>query len=93
VTETVPSYRSLLVYYDPLIVGWNPLTKSLHALWREARPEVLPPARTVDVLLTVPGLMLLVILAVMAVVATVAVTSTSSLTFATTPVIKEAAII
>jgi TIGR00370 family protein len=49
VTETVPSYRSLLVYYDPLVVGWGVLTKSLHALWREARPEVLPPARTVEV--------------------------------------------
>jgi len=48
VTETVPSYRSLLVYYDPLVVGWDALTKSLHALWREARPEVLPPARTVE---------------------------------------------
>jgi inhibitor of KinA len=49
VTETVPSYRSLLVYYDPLVVGWGALTKSLHALWREARPEVLPPARIVEV--------------------------------------------
>jgi inhibitor of KinA len=49
VTETVPSYRSLLVYYDPLVVGWDALTKSLHALWRDARPEVLPPARTVEV--------------------------------------------
>src|SRR5262249_54046540 len=49
VTETVPSYRSLLVYYDPLTVGWDDLTSSLHALWREARPEVLPPARTVEV--------------------------------------------
>ncbi len=49
VTETVPSYRSLLVYYDPLAVGWDELTKSLHALWREARPEILPPARTVEV--------------------------------------------
>jgi inhibitor of KinA len=49
VTETVPSYRSLLVYYDPLVVGWGALTKSLRALWREARPEVLPPARTVEV--------------------------------------------
>ena len=49
VTETVPSYRSLLVYYDPLSVGWDELTKSLRALWRDARPEVLPPARTVEI--------------------------------------------
>ena len=39
VTETVPSYRSLLVYYDPLTVGWDDLTSSLHALWQEARPS------------------------------------------------------
>ena len=49
VTETVPSYRSLLVYYDPLAVSWDELTTSLRALWREARPGVLPPARTVEV--------------------------------------------
>ena len=49
VTETVPSYRSLLVYYDPFTVGWDALTNSLRALWREARPEVLPPARTVEI--------------------------------------------
>ena len=49
VTETVPSYRSLLVYYDPLAVGWDDLTRSLRGLWREARPEVLPPARTVEI--------------------------------------------
>jgi len=47
VTETVPSYRSLLVYYDPFTVGWDELTNSLRALCREARAEVLPPARTV----------------------------------------------
>jgi inhibitor of KinA len=49
VTETVPSYRSLLVYYDPFTVGWDELTASLRALWREARPEALPPAHTVEI--------------------------------------------
>jgi inhibitor of KinA len=49
VTETVPSYRSLLVYYDPLAVTWDELTGSLRALVQEARPEVLPPARTVNI--------------------------------------------
>jgi inhibitor of KinA len=49
VTEMVPSYRSLLVYYDPFTVPWDDLTRSLRALWREARPEVLPPARTVEI--------------------------------------------
>jgi inhibitor of KinA len=49
VTETVPSYRSLLVYYDPLAIGWDALTASLRNLWLRARPEVLPPARTVEI--------------------------------------------
>ena len=49
ILETVPSYRSLLVYYDPLSVGWDDLTKSLRALWIQARPEVLPPARAVEI--------------------------------------------
>ena len=49
VTETVPSYRSLLVYYDPFTVGWDELTESLRALCRDARPEILPPARTVEI--------------------------------------------
>ena len=40
VLETVPTFRSLLVYYDPFTVGWDELTKSLRALCREARPEV-----------------------------------------------------
>src|SRR5262247_3383741 len=31
VTETVPSYRSLLVYYDALTVGWSELTRTLRA--------------------------------------------------------------
>ena len=49
VTETVPSYRSLLVYYDPVTAGWDQMTASLRALWCEARPEILPPARMVEV--------------------------------------------
>ncbi|HWN54262.1 MAG TPA: 5-oxoprolinase subunit PxpB [Methylomirabilota bacterium] len=48
VTETVPTFRSLLVYYDPLIVGWDDLVASLRALCRQARSDVLPPARTVE---------------------------------------------
>jgi inhibitor of KinA len=48
VGETVPSYRALLVYYDPLVVGYEELTATLRALLAEARPEVLPPVRTVE---------------------------------------------
>ena len=48
VGETVPSYRALLVYYDPLVVAYEELTVTLRALLAEARPEVLPPVRTVE---------------------------------------------
>jgi len=48
VTETVPSFRSLLVYYDPFVVGYEELGAVLRALASRARPELLPPARTVE---------------------------------------------
>ena len=48
VGETVPSYRALLVYYDPLVIGYEALTGALRELWARARPDVLPPARTVE---------------------------------------------
>lgn len=48
VAETVPTFRSLLVYYDPFVVGYEELVAELAALIPEARPEVLPPARTVE---------------------------------------------
>jgi inhibitor of KinA len=48
VTETVPTYRSLLVYYDPSGVSFDALVCSLRALIGQAQPDVLPPARTVE---------------------------------------------
>jgi inhibitor of KinA len=48
VTETVPSFRALLVYYDPLVIGYEELDATLRALCSRARPEVLPPARLVE---------------------------------------------
>ena len=42
VTETVPSFRALLVYYDPFVVGYEALGAALLALAAQARPEVLP---------------------------------------------------
>jgi KipI family sensor histidine kinase inhibitor len=48
IVETVPSYRALLVYYDPLAVDFAELEQTLRVLAREARPDVLPPARTVE---------------------------------------------
>ncbi len=46
--ETVPSYRALLVYYDPLLIDYERLAATLRELCARARPEVLPPARTVE---------------------------------------------
>jgi inhibitor of KinA len=48
VTETVPSFRALLVYYDPEVIGFEALSSTLAALVPEAQAEVLPPARTVE---------------------------------------------
>lgn len=49
VVETVPTFCSLLVYYDPLVVSYAELTEALRALVAEARAEVLPPARTIEI--------------------------------------------
>ena len=48
VVETVPSFRSLLVYYDPAQVGYEPLCAALGALAEQAETAVLPPARLVE---------------------------------------------
>lgn len=48
VVETVPSFRSLLVYYDPDAVGYERLCASLGELAEQAATAVLPPARTVE---------------------------------------------
>ena len=48
VSETVPSYCGLLVYYDPLTVDYGDLCRRLRALVDEAIPSALPPARRVE---------------------------------------------
>ncbi len=48
VMETVPSFRALLVYYDPFVIGYEELAAVLRALAAQARPDVLPPARMVE---------------------------------------------
>jgi len=48
VSETVPSYRGLLVYYDPLTVDYGDLCRRLRALVDEAIPSALPPARRIE---------------------------------------------
>jgi inhibitor of KinA len=48
ITETLPTYRALLVYYEPAVVTFDALVAALRGLTAEARPEVLPPARQVE---------------------------------------------
>jgi inhibitor of KinA len=48
VVETVPSFRSLLVYYDPDQTGFDALCVSLGELAEQATTAVLPPARLVE---------------------------------------------
>jgi inhibitor of KinA len=49
VVETVPSYRALLVYYDPDIVASQTLCAAIEALYPQATTAALPPAREVEV--------------------------------------------
>jgi inhibitor of KinA len=49
VVETVPSYRALLVYYDPAIVGYDALCAELAALAEQATAAAAPPARDVEI--------------------------------------------
>ena len=48
VVETVPSFRSLLVYYDPLVVGYDALCGTLAELCAQAEHVALPPSRLVE---------------------------------------------
>jgi KipI family sensor histidine kinase inhibitor len=48
VAETVPSFRALLVYYDPLVIGYDALCATLAELAARTSPDVLPRARTVE---------------------------------------------
>lgn len=48
VVETVPSYRALLVYYDPGVVGYDALCAALAVLAEQASATAMPPAREVE---------------------------------------------
>jgi len=48
VVETVPSFRSLLVYYDPRQTDFDGLCVTLATLAEQASSAVLPPARQVE---------------------------------------------
>jgi inhibitor of KinA len=49
VSETVPSYRSVLVYYDPAATSYDALTTTLRALASQIESAVLPPPRHVEI--------------------------------------------
>ena len=49
VVETVPSFRSLLVYYDPALVGYEALCAALGALAEQTTTATLPPARVIEI--------------------------------------------
>jgi inhibitor of KinA len=48
VIETVPSYRALLVYYDPAVLGYDALCAELTTLAEQATTTTMPPAREVE---------------------------------------------
>jgi inhibitor of KinA len=48
VVETVPSFRSLLVYYDPEVVSYEGLCATLTELAAQAEHAALPPSRLVE---------------------------------------------
>ena len=48
VVETVPTFRSLLVYYDPGQIGYAALCAALATLVEQSDTAVLPPARLVE---------------------------------------------
>lgn len=49
IVETVPTFRALLIDYDPLVIGWDELVATLRSLIPQARPEALPPSRLVEI--------------------------------------------
>ena len=49
VLETVPAFRSLLVYYDPCAVAYEMLCASIAELLPQATPAVLPEPRRIEI--------------------------------------------
>lgn len=48
IIETVPSFKALLVYYDPSAIGYAALCRAIEARLAEATPATLPAARIVE---------------------------------------------
>jgi KipI family sensor histidine kinase inhibitor len=49
VVETVPSFRSLLLYYDPLLTSYPALCEALATLAAQTETATLPPPRHVEI--------------------------------------------
>jgi inhibitor of KinA len=49
IVETVPTFRSLLVYYDPLAVSWDTLVAALRGLLTRVGGEAAPPSRPMEI--------------------------------------------
>ena len=49
VLETVPSFRSLLVYYDPAVIGYEPLCEAIRTRIGRTGETALPPARSIEI--------------------------------------------
>lgn len=48
IVETVPAFRSLLVYYDPRVIGYPALCDSIAELVPQAASATVPPPRLVE---------------------------------------------
>ena len=48
VLETVPTYRSVLVYYDPATIAYRELVDAIAPLVTQAQAAALPPSRLVE---------------------------------------------
>ena len=49
ITETVPTYRSLMVHYDPFIISYSALREKLEALLGRMDEGVIPPREVLEI--------------------------------------------
>jgi KipI family sensor histidine kinase inhibitor len=49
IKDLVPSYRSLMVVYDPLVISLDSLKSQLNVIWNTLDDTRLPEARTVEI--------------------------------------------
>lgn len=49
IVETVPTYRSLMIHYDPGVIQYKPLVKKLQALLGQLDKIVIPPSEVLEI--------------------------------------------